>query len=201
MLYWDLPNHIIWQLLADAWAGCLVSKTFAEWKMGRGWPMWHSYLSVTIVEPYPPGSEPYWGAGGPVSHSFPRPTRGTSDPRLLRKATPCKSIFRLEHGTSPCFQDSLCLKKLFLNIITLKIERKKRKEKEKKRCSWSLQSYDIWPFSWDSPCPYLLPFAKLKRKENIFIDGELKRITERKYFCRWRILFIYTLLLRPSLKN
>ena len=81
----------------------------------------------------------------------------------------------------------LCLKNLFLNIITLKIERKKkkRKKKRKKRCSWSLQSYDIWPFSWDSLCPYHLSSAKLKRG---------------KYFYWWRILFIYTLLLRPSLK-
>ena len=60
---------------------------------GGGWPTWQSYLGVTIVAPYLPGFRPCWGARGLVSHSFPSPTRSTSDPRLPRKATPRKSIF------------------------------------------------------------------------------------------------------------
>ena len=77
---------------------CLMKK----WVKGR--LTWQSYLGMTVVTPYLPGSGPCWGAGGKVSHSFPSPMRGTNDPRLPRKATSPKSIFGLEHGTSPLVQ-------------------------------------------------------------------------------------------------
>ena len=74
-------------------------------KMGRGGqPIWQTYLSVTIVAPYPLGSGPCWGARELMSHNFSNPMRGTNNPRLSRKATPHKSIFGLEHGTSPLTQ-------------------------------------------------------------------------------------------------
>ena len=73
-----------------------------KWVEGRS--TWQSYLGMTIVTPYLPGSGPCWGAGEKVSHSFPSPMRDTNDPRLPRKATSRKSIFGLKHGTSPLVQ-------------------------------------------------------------------------------------------------
>ena len=107
--------------------------------MGKGGRLtWQSYLDVTIVAPYPSRSGHCWGAGEPVSHSFPNPTRGTSDPRLLRKATSRKSIYirtwtwdltlgtalcaspnttRLQHLGGPNFEFSLVGKPLWNHFL------------------------------------------------------------------------------------
>ena len=86
----------------------------------------------------------------------------------------------------------LCLKNLFLNIITLKIERKKEREKEKRGVREVCKAMTSGP-SVEILCPYHLPFAKLKRKENIFIDGESSLSILSYWDLLWRIR--YTILI------
>ena len=61
---------------------------FDNKKLGRRWPMWQSYLGVTIIAPYLLGPGPCWGCKGTtVSHNFPVLWETLVNFELLREVT------------------------------------------------------------------------------------------------------------------